>query len=165
MQCLSSHLTVFMPQVYTCEQVLSYLRQFVSAEKASNVAEKKELEAPAPGMKLLAKKDDFTEDTLFAGMGGKKGKGARKAAEKQQKAADSVKVGARGTAQLVGVVDACVMQGRAGGLQLPFGVYEGCLVVTSAVAVHDNYPVMAAAYEGCELCLCSFACAASSAGM
>ena len=77
-------------QVYTCEQVLSYLKQFV-AVKAASAEEKKEVEAPAPGMKLLAKKGDEDSDSLFTGMGGKKGRGARKAAEKQ-KAVDTVKV-------------------------------------------------------------------------
>lgn len=78
------------PQVYTCEQVLSYLKQFV-AVKAASAVEMKEVEAPAPGMKLLAKKGDDDSDSLFTGMGGKKGRGARKAAEKQ-KAVDTVKV-------------------------------------------------------------------------
>eukprot|EP00879_Flechtneria_rotunda_P000406 GHRR01000500.1.p1 GENE.GHRR01000500.1~~GHRR01000500.1.p1 ORF type:complete len:620 (+),score=299.54 GHRR01000500.1:185-2044(+) len=71
-------------EVYTCEQVLSYLKQFVSVEKSA-ATEKKELEAPAPGMKLLAKKES-DENLLYSGMGGKKGKGARKAAEKQKQA-------------------------------------------------------------------------------
>eukprot|EP00878_Enallax_costatus_P000507 GHUV01000601.1.p1 GENE.GHUV01000601.1~~GHUV01000601.1.p1 ORF type:complete len:598 (+),score=306.21 GHUV01000601.1:86-1879(+) len=77
-------------EVYTCEQVLSYLRQFVSSEK-STTEEKKELEAPAPGMKLLSKKADAEADAMFAGTPGKKGKGARKAAEKAQKTADTGK--------------------------------------------------------------------------
>jgi hypothetical protein len=76
--------------VYTCEQVLSYLKQF-TAVKAASAEEQKEVEAPAPGMKLLSKKGDTESDSLFTGMGGKKGKGARKAAEKQ-KAVDTVKV-------------------------------------------------------------------------
>lgn len=80
----------FEMEVYTCEQVLSYLRQFVNTEK-SVAEDKKELEAPAPGMKLLAKKQDSDADALFTGMGSKKGKGARKAAEKAHKAADTVK--------------------------------------------------------------------------
>ncbi|WIA30044.1 hypothetical protein OEZ86_000139 [Tetradesmus obliquus] len=79
----------FEMEVYTCEQVLSYLKQFV-AVKAASAEEKKEVEAPAPGMKLLAKKGDDDTDSLFTGMGGKKGRGARKAAEKQ-KAVDTVK--------------------------------------------------------------------------
>lgn len=78
-------------EVYTCEQVLSYLRQFLGTEKAA-APEKKDVEAPAPGMKLLSKKGDGDEDSLFTGMGGKKGRGARKAAEKlQSKATDVVK--------------------------------------------------------------------------
>jgi hypothetical protein len=83
-------------QVYTCEQVLSYLKQFV-AVKAASAEEKKEVEAPAPGMKLLAKKGDDESDALFTGMGGKKGRGARKAAEKS-KAVESVKVRCRSAA-------------------------------------------------------------------
>ncbi|WIA09972.1 hypothetical protein OEZ85_010184 [Tetradesmus obliquus] len=79
----------FEMEVYTCEQVLSYLKQFV-AVKAASAVEMKEVEAPAPGMKLLAKKGDDDSDSLFTGMGGKKGRGARKAAEKQ-KAVDTVK--------------------------------------------------------------------------
>lgn len=79
-------------QVYTCEQVLSYLRQFVVVEKAA-VEEKKAVDAPAPGMKLLNKKTlDAEADALWGSVQAKKGKGARKAAEKQ-KAAEAVKVG------------------------------------------------------------------------
>jgi hypothetical protein len=80
--------------VYTCEQVLSYLRQFVVVEKAV-VEEKKAVDAPAPGMKLLNKKTlDDEANALWGSVQAKKGKGARKAAEKQ-KAAEAVKV--RGT--------------------------------------------------------------------
>jgi hypothetical protein len=95
-------------QVYTCEQVLSYLKQFV-AVKASSAEEKKEVEAPAPGMKLLAKKGDDESDALFTGMGGKKGRGARKAAEKQ-KAVDTVKVRCwlRGALSIAAVVSAVI---------------------------------------------------------
>lgn len=97
-------------QVYTCEQVLSYLRQFVSAEKTA-VEEKKELEAPAPGMKLLAKKGDSDADSLFTGMGGKKGKGARKAAEKAHKAVETVKVnGAAAAHRTATYVHVCAWQ-------------------------------------------------------
>ena len=79
-------------QVYTCDQVLSYLRQFVVVEKAA-VEEKKAVDAPAPGMKLLNKKTlDAEADALWGSVQAKKGKGARKAAEKQ-KAAEAVKVG------------------------------------------------------------------------
>lgn len=80
-------------QVYTCEQVLSYLRQFVVVEKAA-VEEKKPVDAPAPGMKLMNKKTlDEEADALWGSVQKKgKGKGARKAAEKQ-KAAEAVKVG------------------------------------------------------------------------
>jgi hypothetical protein len=77
--------------VYTCEQVLSYLRQFVVVEKAV-VEEKKAVDAPAPGMKLLNKKTlDDEANALWGSVQAKKGKGARKAAEKQ-KAAEAVKV-------------------------------------------------------------------------
>lgn len=79
-------------QVYTCEQVLSYLRQFVAVEKAADVEEKKSVDAPAPGMKLLNKKTlDDEANALWGSVASKKGKGARKAAEKQ-KAAEAVKV-------------------------------------------------------------------------
>jgi hypothetical protein len=79
--------------VYTCDQVLSYLRQFVVVEKAA-VEEKKPVDAPAPGMKLMNKKTlDEEADALWGSVQKKgKGKGARKAAEKQ-KAAEAVKVG------------------------------------------------------------------------
>lgn len=83
-------------QVYTCDQVLSYLRQFVVVEKAA-VEEKKAVDAPAPGMKLLNKKTlDAEADALWGSVQAKKGKGARKAAEKQ-KAAEAVKVGGGGS--------------------------------------------------------------------
>lgn len=79
-------------QVYTCEQVLSYLRQFVVVEKKVE-EEKKAVDAPAPGMKLLNKKTlDAEADALWGSVTKTKGKGARKAAEKQ-KAAEAVKVG------------------------------------------------------------------------
>jgi hypothetical protein len=81
----------FEHEVYTCEQVLSYLRQFVVVEKAA-VEEKKPVDAPAPGMKLMNKKTlDEEADALWGSVQKKgKGKGARKAAEKQ-KAAEAVK--------------------------------------------------------------------------
>jgi hypothetical protein len=79
-------------QVYTCEQALSYMRQFVVVEKAV-VEEKKAVDAPAPGMKLLNKKTlDAEADAMWGSVTKVKGKGARKAAEKQ-KAAEAVKVG------------------------------------------------------------------------
>jgi len=82
----------FEHEVYTCEQVLSYLRQFVVAQKAVDVEEKKTVDAPAPGMKLLNKKTlDEEADALWGSVASKKGRGARKAAEKQ-KAAEAVKV-------------------------------------------------------------------------
>jgi hypothetical protein len=80
--------------VYTCEQVLSYLRQFMPAEKAAAGGEKKaagEVDAPAPGMKLLSRKGDEEAEAMWGSVVAKKGKGARKAAEKQ-KAAETVKV-------------------------------------------------------------------------
>jgi hypothetical protein len=80
-------------QVYTCEQVLSYLRQFVPSEKVV-AEERKEVEAPAPGMKLLTRKNDEA-DAMYSVMGGKKGKGARKAAEKQKLSTETIKVGQR----------------------------------------------------------------------
>lgn len=83
------------------------MRQFVNAEK-SVVEDKKELEAPAPGMKLLSKKADSDADALFTGMGGKKGKGARKAAEKAHKAADTVKVDTLAEAASMPVWTICI---------------------------------------------------------
>lgn len=77
--------------MYTCEQVLSYLRQFVAVEKTV-VEEKKAVDAPAPGMKLLNKKTlDEEANALWGSVAKTKGRGARKAAEKQ-KAAEAVKV-------------------------------------------------------------------------
>jgi uncharacterized coiled-coil DUF342 family protein len=80
----------FEHEVYTCEQALSYMRQFVVVEKAV-VEEKKAVGAPAPGMKLLNKKTlDAEADAMWGSVTKVKGKGARKAAEKQ-KAAEAVK--------------------------------------------------------------------------
>lgn len=80
----------FEHEVYTCEQALSYMRQFVVVEKAV-VEEKKAVDAPAPGMKLLNKKTlDAEADAMWGSVTKVKGKGARKAAEKQ-KAAEAVK--------------------------------------------------------------------------
>jgi hypothetical protein len=78
--------------VYTCDQVLSYLSQFVVVEKAVVEEKKGSVDAPAPGMKLLNKKTlDAEADALWGSVTKTKGKGARKAAEKQ-KAAEAVKV-------------------------------------------------------------------------
>lgn len=68
------------------------MRQFVVVEKTV-VEEKKAVDAPAPGMKLLNKKTlDAEADAMWGSVTKVKGKGARKAAEKQ-KAAEAVKVG------------------------------------------------------------------------
>ncbi|KAF8069594.1 hypothetical protein HT031_001711 [Scenedesmus sp. PABB004] len=81
----------FEKEVYTCEQVLSYLRQFV-VEAKKGPEEVRELEAPAPGMKLMSKARGESEaDALYSGMGGKKGRGARKAQERAAKAPDAGK--------------------------------------------------------------------------
>lgn len=81
----------FEHEVYTCDQVLSYLSQFVVVEKAVVEEKKGSVDAPAPGMKLLNKKTlDAEADALWGSVTKTKGKGARKAAEKQ-KAAEAVK--------------------------------------------------------------------------
>lgn len=61
---------------------MAYLRSLMAASTApsSSAAPKAPGEAPAPGMKLLKKKDQEPEG-LFAGSG-KRGKGARREAAK-----------------------------------------------------------------------------------
>jgi len=67
-------------EVFQCEQVINYLKALV-AEVETKVEAKVAAEAPEPGMKLLKKKD--ADEESWQGLGsGKKGKGARKAAEK-----------------------------------------------------------------------------------
>lgn len=85
----------FAMEVLTCEQAISYLKQFLpeseaSKKAAADAAAKKVAseDAPAPGMKLLSRKADPEEDAYFVG-GGKKGKGAKKAEQKQKGAAEA----------------------------------------------------------------------------
>lgn len=76
----------FVQEVYECEQALAYLKTLAGdKEKAAAAAPKVLDEAPAPGMKLLKKKDEDL-DGLFAG-GAKKGKGAKKEAARAAGAA------------------------------------------------------------------------------
>jgi hypothetical protein len=70
-----------LPQLYECEQAIAYLRTLVAGAGAgpSDASKAAALEeAPAPGMKLLKKKDDDLEG-LYGG-GAKKGKGAKREA-------------------------------------------------------------------------------------
>jgi hypothetical protein len=78
-------------QVFQCEQVISYLKKFV-AEAETKVEAKAVAEAPEPGMKLLKKKD-ADDESMFSGLGSKKGKGARKAAEKEKVVDKKTQVG------------------------------------------------------------------------
>ncbi|GBF95776.1 hypothetical protein Rsub_08212 [Raphidocelis subcapitata] len=75
-------------QLYECEQAIAYLRSLVGSGPASSSAPAKAVEEePAPGMKLLKKKEEDL-DGLFAGLGGsKKGKGAKREAARAAAAA------------------------------------------------------------------------------
>ena len=85
-----AHLARLVPlQVFLCEQVISYLKQFVAADGGSKAAAKEVVEAPEPGMKLLKKKEE--EEFMVTSV--KKGKGARKAAEKDKAVDSKAKVG------------------------------------------------------------------------
>ncbi|KAI8466860.1 MAG: hypothetical protein J3K34DRAFT_524188 [Monoraphidium minutum] len=69
----------FVQEVYECEQAIAYLKSLVGSGAQAAAAAPKELEeSPAPGMKLLKKKDEDLGG-LFAGSG-KKGKGAKREA-------------------------------------------------------------------------------------
>jgi len=92
--------------VYECEQAIAYLRSLVSGGPSAAAAPAKAAEeAPAPGMKLLKKKDEDLGG-LFAGTGGKKGKGAKREAAKAVAAAavDKAKVRGEGGGGALGKV-------------------------------------------------------------
>lgn len=91
-----------MSQVFLCEQVISYLKQYVSSDAGSKAAAKEVVEAPEPGMKLLKKKDE--DEFMFMGSAVKKGKGARKAAEKDKAVDRKSQVGDRGWGGGMGTV-------------------------------------------------------------
>lgn len=111
-----------MSQVFLCEQVISYLKQYVSSDAGSKAAAKEVVEAPEPGMKLLKKKDE--DEFMFMGSAVKKGKGARKAAEKD-KAVDRKSQVGRGVVKgwggaIKGVLGVFVFEAGGPGLVLHF---------------------------------------------
>lgn len=88
--------------MYECDQAIAWLRSLIGGAAAGAAAPAKQLEAePEKGMKLLKKKEDEDMGGLFSGLGGKKGKGAKREAARAAAAGgeakgDKVRSGARG---------------------------------------------------------------------